>query len=45
MNEWIEKIIDWQDETLWKLQTHFNLSDLQSHWIAFLLGAIIIWIF
>ena len=45
MSEWLEKIIAWQDEKLYRLQIYFNLSDLQTVWIAFLLGAITIWIF
>lgn len=45
MSEWLEKIVDWQEHRLYRMQMYFNLSDLQTVWIAFLLGAIIIWIF
>ena len=42
MNEWLEKIVDWQEERVYRLQRRFDLSDLQMFYIAFLTGAVII---
>ena len=45
MSEWLEKIVDWQEDILYRLQIRFDLSDLQLIYIAFLLGAFLVWIF
>ena len=45
MSEWLEKIVDWQEDILYRLQVRFGLSDLQVIYLAFLLGAFLVWIF
>tara|TARA_B100000809_G_C15008684_1_gene484127 strand:- start:502 stop:648 length:147 start_codon:yes stop_codon:yes gene_type:complete len=43
--EWKERCVDWQEERIGDLQDYFDLSELQTIWISFLLGAFLIWVF